>query len=275
MRRAALLLVLVALLSACSGDESTPTVTPGKPADQATPGAKPGVKVVTELEARATPTPATPTPVFLPPTSTPRPYARLELLSHRTYSDPIGSVWVVGEAKNTGEAVASDVEVTVSLLDAERKSLTTTYATLHLAEVAPQAKTPFRAMFAQPPPGWKDVRVNLTAAPVRPLDDSPYVADLKVAKADLKPSVGPGGAVIAGEVKNEGKKTALMVQVIAVLRGPDGEVMDVVDGYAQLPELASGASSPFSVQFTDAKKAGPFEVFVQGRAKPSTDQPTR
>jgi len=268
MRRATLLLALVLALAACSGGESSPQPAAAKPAGQGTPVAKPGMKIVTELEKPPTPTPAPASPTALPPTSTPLPVARLELVSSRTYRDSAGSLWIVGEAKNTGDTTATNVEVTFSLLGADGKRVAVTYATTHLAQVPPQGRTPFRGMFAQPPATWKDLRIDLTAAPPDPNDRPEFVDGLKLERANLSAATGGGGAVIAGEVKNDGKDPALTVRVVAVLRGQDGKVVDVVDGYTKVPELAPGATSPFSLQFFDGKQVGPYEVFLQGRAKP-------
>jgi len=260
--------VLLALL-ACSGPDTNSQPTPTRAPDQETPATKPGVRVVTEIEKPPTPTPAPPSPTPEPPTPTPLPVARLELLSARTYRDAAGSVWVVGEAQNTGDTTASNVEVTMSLLGADAKPLATTYATTHLAAVPAQGKTPFRGMFAQPPANWKDLKIDLTAAPNDPDESSQFVGGLKVERATVAASPDGGGAIVAGEIKNAGSSPALTVRVMAVLRGQDGKVVDVVDGYAKLPELAPGAASPFSLQFLDGKQVGPYEIFLQGRSKPS------
>jgi hypothetical protein len=194
--------------------------------------------------------------------------ARLELLSFRAYRDSAGSLWVVGEARNTGDARAADVEVAMSLLGGEGKPLATTYATTHLAEVPAQGRMPFRGMFAQPPTDWKEVRIVLTAAPHDPTQRPDFVAGLQVEAATITPPVGGGGVVVSGRVKNTGTDPALTIRIMAVLRGQDGKVVDVVDGYARLLELAPGTSSPFSLQFPEGKQVGPYEIFLQGRTKP-------
>ncbi len=269
MRRVAFLLALLVTLAACSGADNGSQPTPTTAGNQGTPAAKPGLKVVTELERPPTPTPAPPSPTPVLPTPTPLPVARLALLSSRTYKDAAGSVWVVGEAQNTGDTAAANVEVTMSLVGPDGKPLATSYATTYLAEIPAGGKTPFRGMFAQPPTGWTDVKIDLTAAPEDPLEKSQFVRGLKVERSTITASA--NGAIVAGEVRNAGQQPALTVRVMAVVRGPDGKVQDVVDGYAKLPELAPNAISPFSLQFPDAKQAGPYEVFLQGRTKPSLD----
>lgn len=270
MPRVVLLLVLMLALAACAGDETATKADQTQVADVATPTPKPGVRVVTEIEKAPTPTPVTPTPTPQLPTPTPLPVARLELLSHRTYTDAIGSLWVVGEARNTGDATASDIEVTLSLLGADGKVLAVSYATVHLAEVPAQGKMPFRAMFAQPPSGWRELKVDLTAAPYDPKAKSNWAPNLKVEATKLEAGVGAAGAVVSGQVRNGGNDPAMSVRVVAVIRAQDGKVADVVDGYAKLPELEPGATSPFSLQFFDAKQPGPYDVFVQGLLKPGS-----
>jgi hypothetical protein len=266
MRRFAILLSALLLPTGLLGctDSSLPP-TPTRSAVQAT--ARANAKIVTDLSQLAT-TPtasAVPTATQLSATSTPQPIARLELQSFRYYRDAVGSLWVVGEARNTGDTTATGVDFRVSLVGADGKPVATTFATSHLALVAPGALTPFRAMFSQPPKDWTEVTVDVTAGPPDPNDTSSpsFVESLKVEHAAVASTA--GAVAIGGDVKNAGTEAAMAVRVLAVLRGADGKVVDVADSYAKTPDLAAGASSPFSVQFYDGKTPGPFEVFVQGR----------
>lgn len=259
----ALGLALLLALGGCTGGEAT--ATPTRSAAQST--ARANARIVTDLsELKTTPAP-TVTATPLPPvaTSTPLPVARLELLSFRSYRDAAGSLLVVGEAQNTGDTQANGVDFKVSLLGADDKPLATTWATVHLAQVAPGGKTPFRAVVAQPPKEYAKIAIDATAAAPDPKDAAgpTFVDGLQVEHAALATT---GGKVsVGGSVKNGGQTGALAVRVLAVLRGADGKVVDVADAYAQQSELAAGKASPFSVQFYDGKAEGPFEVFVQGR----------
>ena len=259
----ALLLALPFAITGC--DSGAATATPTKSAAPAT--ARANTTIVTDLaELQTTPNPtATATLPPPTPTSTPLPVARLELLSLRDYRDSVGSLLVVGEAANTGDTLAVGIDFKVTLLGAGDTPLATTWATAHLAEVAAGGKTPFRAVFAQPPADWNRIEIDVTAGPPDPNDIAgpTFVESLKVEHAALATS---GGKIaVGGSVKNGSPTGALAVRVMAVLRGADGKVVDVADGYVQQSDLPSGATSPFSLQFYDGKAEGPFEVFVQGR----------
>jgi len=272
LRHSALLAVLVTL-AACTATE--PETTPTRVVETPTVAGKAGSKIITDLsQLETTPTPATATPTISIPTETPQPIARLSILSYRSYTDSIGSLWVVGEAENAGETTASEVEVAMILLDDANKTLATTYATVYLPNVPIGTKMPFRGMFAQPPANWKTLKVDLTTSPLDPLATSYFVSNLKVTNSTIKPGVGVAGTTIAGEVKNEAKEPAVSVRIIGVLHGDDGKVTDVVDGYTRLNELAPGESSTFGMQFFSAQQAGKYDLYVLGRTKPIVVLPT-
>ena len=266
-------LTLLLVLTACTGGESavTPTLAPSP---QVTTTAKSSAKIVTDIggvvPATGTPATATPTPTEVVPTSTPLPLARLEILSQSTYKDSAGGIWVVGEAQNTGTATATAIEITLNLLGADGKPAGVSYATTHLSEVPPGGKTPFRGLFATPPKGAENVKVDIRTVPVYPDTTSDLAPGVVVQESKLSPPAGSGGAIVSGQVKNGGKETAFMVRVLAVSRGADGKVTDVADGYAQATDIASGTQAPFSLQFPLAKEASSFEVFAQGLIKAKT-----
>lgn len=259
-------LLSLTILSACVGGNSqlTPTRTPTSA--QAT---RASGKAVTDIVI-AEPSPTTPTPTPLPilPTSTALPVSRLELLSHRTYLDRIGSLWVVGEAKNVGDTTASNIEVKMILVGADNKPLTSTYATLYLPRIAPGATMPFRGMFPQPPKDYKNLVFDLTTSPIEPTATvtSDFLPGLKLVSSEIK--AGSNGTIITGTVRNEGSSTAVSVRVMGLLRDANGKTLDVTDGYARLIELGPGQESPFSVQFLDASVGGAYDLFFQGRTRP-------
>ncbi len=269
-------LTLLLVLTACTGPSpATPTPSPS-PKVTATIGAN--IKIVTDIggELPATGTPMTPTPTatLVMPTSTPLPLARLEILSQTTYRDSAGGIWVVGEAQNTGDTTATDIEITLTLLGADGKPAIVSYATTHLSEVPPGGKTPFRGLFASPPSGANQVQVAIRTVPVYPDTKSDLAPGLTVQDSRLLPSTGSGGAFVSGQVKNSGNETAFMVRILAVSRDADGKVTDVADGYVPQTDIASGDTAPFSVQFPQAKEAPSFEVFAQGQIKADTSAVT-
>lgn len=265
-------LVFLLALTACTGGESATTPTP--PASPQATATRSSAKIVTDIGiaplVTGTPTTPTPTPTEVLPTSTPLPLARLELLSQSSYKDAAGGIWVIGEAQNTGTDTATDIQITLSLLGADGKPAVVSYATTHLSEVPAGGKTPFRGLFATPPQGAQNVKVDLRAVPVYKDTSSDLAPAIVVQDPKLSPSIGAGGAIVSGQVKNGGSEAAFMVRVLAVSRGADGKVTDVADGYVQSVEIAPGEQAVFSLQFPRAKEAASFETFAQGLIKPKS-----
>jgi hypothetical protein len=257
---AALALILVA----CSGPDAVPTNTPVP----RTSVARAAGKLVTDIEEGITPTPGTATPTVLVPTTTPQPFARLAVDSYRVYTDSIGSIWVAGLATNTGNTMAVNTGATLHLLGADGKLLVDTYATVILDELAPGESTPFRGIFANPPKGWASVKVELRASAPEILRPQVFVRGLTATDVTSAPGEGYLGATVSGKVTNNGKDSAISVRAITVALDPSGKVLEIADGYATLPELKPGSSSPFSTQFTELDKVDRYKVFLQGRLPP-------
>lgn len=251
-------------MAGCVGFGVEPTAT----AVPRTPVAKASGKVVTDIQQGVTTTPNTATPLPPPPTTTPQPFARLELNSFRAYTDSIGSVWVVAIATNTGEAMAVDTAATLYLLGPDGKTMATTYATLILDELEPGESTPIRGVFANPPKGWASVRVEPRAVSPVVLRPMAFVRGLKSLDVKVDPGDGKAGATLGGRIQNTGKSAAVSVKAISVALDPAGKVVEIADGYASQSEIKPGATAAFSTQFVATQNVDKYQVFLQGRLPP-------
>ncbi len=122
------------------------------------------------------PPPATPTPtptITLTPTATPTPGPQdvVVLTNHSHYTSG-STLYIVGEAKNTGSVYAANVDVPVRLLDSTGKLLGT-YNTYTKLDLPADKKSCFHFIITSPPAGWASIQFG-TPAYITPVNSQPW-----------------------------------------------------------------------------------------------------
>lgn len=196
---------------------------------------------------------------------------KVEMGDSNSYSDSIGTLIVVGEVVNNGPVPATNVEVAVSLIGADGKVLAaeSTYAWSLRSRIPVGEKAPFKVMISDAPQSWDSIKFQVQAEPWKEgLWTTSGYYDLQVKNETLTPPANEySGYTIAGEVANTGQAAAESVRVWAAGYGPDGKIMDVVDGRTKLDQIAPGATAPFSLEFRERREIVKYALHVEGDKK--------
>lgn len=258
-----LLPLVIVLIAACGGDDDAPTRTTNSTTDPTSTGAS-GQATATPAAPESTPTSAptvteaaSPTPAATATpvaTSTPAPTATPEASPPdiqvvqwtRVMASYGTAVYVMGYVQNHGETAAQDVQVVVSLRDAAGSIIGSTDSQVP-AVVTAGAQAPFRATITDIDPAAV-ASVDLLTQ-FEPFDPDDFVAgywitDIEIVQANWT------GSSWAGEIRNVGDVGTQLVAVYLCALDAGGAVIWCDYSYADLDEIAPGATSPYTVSIT-------------------------
>jgi LysM repeat protein len=197
-------------------------------------------------------------PQQLLPSPTPVPFAIQGVHSVRTAA---GSVECLGEIVNASGQALTNVQVLVSLLDANGATLQA-QAIFVAREIVPDGQqSPFRALFTAPPSDFAKVTVL-------PLRSEPAALD-RFAVLTVNTSEGaPNGAqfTVRGELANRGDAAVGGIRVVVTAYDAERRVI----GYRIVPvegvQLEPNASSPFEATLvTASREIAAYGIFADGR----------
>ncbi|MCS7062369.1 MAG: LysM peptidoglycan-binding domain-containing protein [Anaerolineae bacterium] len=169
------------------------------------------------------------------PSPTPMPF---EIRGLNVYRTPMGSLEVVGEVYNPGPSAIGNVQLEVSLLDEGGRTLLTVPFFVAQEMVRPNATSPFRVLFTDPPAAYS----RYTIVPLRSevIDPTTRYVNMTVARSEGVPS---GSQFrVFGEVVNSDAVNAGQVLLVVTTYDPDGRVI----GYRQVV-LSEGPVTPNQV----------------------------
>ncbi|MCJ7630501.1 MAG: FxLYD domain-containing protein, partial [Longimicrobiales bacterium] len=195
----------------------------------------------------------------------------LEVANYSDYIDGWDRLRIVGEAVNTGDITAKNVEISAVVLDENGDVLalsSSNWDSLDL--VPPDGIYPFGFSFSEDFEGWKDVELQIQAYPYD--EEQSYFTtaqDLSIKNVTgSEPESDWSGYTLAGEVVNDGNVAAKSIKVIVVAYDGAGSVVDLGNASPELEDsvLGPGASAPFELEFPGLKVAPVrYETFIQGR----------
>lgn len=168
----------------------------------------------------------------LMPSPTPVP---LEIRGLNVYRTPVGSLEALGEVFNPGPNAIGNVQLEISLLDEAGQVLLTAPFFVAQEMVRPNATSPFRVLFTDPPAAYS----RYTIVPLRGevIDPAARYANVTVARSEGAPS---GSQFrVYGEVTNADTVNAGRVLLVVTTYDPDGRVI----GYRQAV-LSDGPVAP-------------------------------
>ncbi len=155
----------------------------------------------------------------------------IQIGSHNWYINSVGNLVVVGEVQNIGLHVIDKVVLTgtASTLDG---AMSTSFASVYVAQLLPQQKAPFDMGF-QPPQGsngWYsvgDIELNVVMANST---SSYQYPDLKITSSSA--SVGTtgdfnGAYMVTGNIQNTGAQAATNLTVVGTFFNSTGAVVGV------------------------------------------------
>lgn len=188
-------------------------------------------------------------PGLLLPTPTPHP---VQIQGVAFYQTPVGSLLGLGEVVNTTAITLTNVQVEVTLLSDASRPLLETDAFISMDLLPPGTRSPFKALFVTPPPGWANYQVNIIRG-----QEAGALASAYVPVSVLEAEGGPEGPQfeVSGTIANaSADRVAESVDVFVTTYAADGTVtgfrrsaltLDAIDG-----GLSPGDEMAFSLLLT-------------------------
>jgi LysM repeat protein len=199
---------------------------------------------------------AEPTPI---PSPTPIALEIQGLAFHRT---PVDSLWALGEVANLSGQPAEEVQVEVTLHDAQGQLLDRQAAFAQLDVLAADGRAPFALLFDSPPTSFAQYQIRVLAG-VPSTHLGPRYPDLAVRK-DLGEWLDENNYRVRGEIHNSGQEDAEKVVVIVTLYDEEGRVVGARTVEIAAEVFLAGAMAPFDVTLTPLGAVDRYDVQVQG-----------
>ncbi|RME39358.1 MAG: LysM peptidoglycan-binding domain-containing protein, partial [Thermoflexia bacterium] len=203
-------------------------------------------------------------PSELLPTPTPMP---IGIRGVAFYETPVGSLHCLGEVVNTTAYTLTNVQVRVTLFDAEGTPVAEGRAFVAADLIPPTGRAPFSLLFTVPPPNFVSQQVALLRA-----EAAGELAERDVPIAVEEVTSTPYGPQIeiSGFVRNmDPSRVAVVVIVVATTYDEGGLVNGFRQQRVEVGEgLAPGARAPFQMRLT-VYGGSPKDVslFAFGRAR--------
>jgi hypothetical protein len=177
----------------------------------------------------------------------------------------IGSIYFVGEIRNTGDEPLAKPEVIISLRDRQEQNLRFEAGYPVHDVIAPHVSVPVVVLFTDPPSNWHSFEVYIQAEAATGREFMAYT-DLIATEIDMSQDEF-GHYILSGTVMNSGDAKAEFVQTVAALYGNDKRIVGVGSAYVEKSTLDPGASSSFAVRVMNvADKPVSYRVQFVGHA---------
>lgn len=203
-------------------------------------------------------------PQELLPTPTPMP---IGIRGVAFYETPVGSLHCLGEVINTTAYTLTNVQVKVTLFNAEGAPVAEGKVFASADLLPPTARAPFSLLFTAPPPNFVSHQVTLLRGEEAGELAKRYVP-IQVEEVTGAP-YGPQFE-ISGIVRNlDPNRSAVVVIVVATTYDENGLVNGFRQQKVEVGEgLAPGATAPFRMRLTVySEKPRDFSLFAFGRAQ--------
>jgi len=181
------------------------------------------------------------------------------------YETPVGSLWCLGEIVNTTDVALANVQVRVTLFDANGERAAEADASAAADIIPPGGRSPFSILFTSPPAAWTNPQVVIIRGEAATALADSY-APVGVAEVAGQPS--DPQFQVSGIVRNESaEQVAGSVTVIVTTYDDQGLVTGTRQAQVELEEpLAPGATAPFTLLFSfHGDGPADFNVIALGR----------
>ncbi len=179
------------------------------------------------------------------PTPTPLPF---QIANVGFYETPVGSLWCLGEVINNTGAGIEQVQVAVSLYNAEGEMVATGSTFTEFDIIPNEGKMPFALLFTEPPPDFSYHQVVALSGVTVAHWGHNYL-DLTI-ESDRGEAGSERVYVVTGRVRNTGQYDAEQVRLVVTAYDAEGLVVGVRRGSPETPTLRVGESSPFRVSLS-------------------------
>ncbi len=196
------------------------------------------------------------------PTPTPQP---LTVENAARYTTAVGSVWVLGEVVNPGDAPLENVQVRVALLNDAGVEVADRLAFVALGAVPAGGRSPFGVLFEDTPANVAGFQATVARAEPSYNHQARY-AQLQVNNPQTRQD-GPA-LHVTGSIVNTGSKNAVGAEIVVTVY----DASHHVTGYRQSAiadgQLNGGATIPFDVSVVpdpSSPKVADYAVVAQAR----------
>lgn len=179
------------------------------------------------------------------PTPTPLPF---QIANVAFYETPVGSLWCLGEVINNTGADIEQVQVAVSLYDAEGEMVASGSTFTEFDIIPNGGKMPFALLFTEPPPGFSHHQV-VALRGVTVAHWGRNYKDLTI-ESDRGEASGERVYVVTGQVKNTGQYDAEQIRIVVTAYDAEGQVVGIRRGSPETQTIGVGESSPFRVSLS-------------------------
>jgi LysM repeat protein len=179
------------------------------------------------------------------PTPTPLPF---QIANVGFYETPVGSLWCLGEVVNNTGAGIEQVQIAVSLYDAEGETVATGSTFTEFDIIPNEGKMPFALLFTEPPSGFSHHQVAALSG-VTVVHWGRYYMDLTI-ESDRGEASGERAYVVTGQVRNTGQYEAEQIRIVVTVYDAEGRVVGIRRGSPETQTLAVDESSPFRVSLS-------------------------
>ena len=195
------------------------------------------------------------------PTPTPLPF---QIANVGFYETPMGSLWCLGEVINNTGASMEQVQVAVSLYDAEGEIVATGSTFTEFDIIPNEGKMPFALLFPEPPSNFSHHQVVALSGVTVAHWGRNYV-DLNIESGHGEAS-GERAYVVTGQVRNTGQQDAEQIRMVVTAYDAEGRVVGIRRGSLEAQILGVGESSPFEVSLSSlGSQVVTYTVQVQGQ----------
>jgi LysM repeat protein len=196
----------------------------------------------------------------LTPTPTPLPF---QVANAGFYETPVGSLWCLGEVINNTGADIEQVQVAVSLYDAEGEVVATGSTFTEFDFIPNESKMPFALLFTEPPSGFNHHQITALSGVAVAHWGRNYM-DLTI-ESDHGEASGERAYVVTGQVRNTGQHDAEQIRMVVTAYDAEGRVVGIRRGSPETQTLGIGESSPFRVSLSSlGGQVVTYTVQVQG-----------
>lgn len=197
-----------------------------------------------------------------PPTPTPTP-PPVEVVGVAFHETPLGTLWCLGQVKNTGGQHLSEVVVEVSLFDEEGVLLASKAGFTQLNVVPRGQAVPFAILFDNPPPHFAQYQASVVAGAPLSLQTRHYL-ELEAIDIEGAPQ-GASAYRVQGQLKNTGQDDVEAIRLVVVAFDEAGRVLAQRQADLDVLLLRSGAVTPFDIDLMlPAGTIDRYEVQAQG-----------
>jgi LysM repeat protein len=197
------------------------------------------------------------------PTHTPTPLP-FQIANVSFYETPVGSLWCLGEVINNTGASIEQVQVAVSLYDAEGEMVATGSIFTEFDIIPNEGKMPFALLFTEPPPSFSHHQVVALSGVTVTHWGRNYI-DLTI-ESDHGEASGERAYVVTGQVSNTGQHDAERIRMVVTAYDAEGRVVGIRRGSPETQTLGVGESSSFRVSLSPlGGQVITYTVQVQGQ----------